>query len=308
MAMDVPRRLIEHLQLLPAQTLPQIDLLLHSNGGDVVVPWRLVTLLRERCERLAVLIPHAAHSAATLTALGADEIVMLPLATLGPIDPTTANPFNPRDPAAPSEVVGINVEDVAAYVALVKQDIGITHEDEVVHALIALTNAVHPLALGNVKRASQQSRMLARKLLSLHMNAEEDAHVIDSIVERLSSDLYSHGHPINRQEAKTDLDLKVVIAPPAVENVIWTLYTDFETDLQLTVPFSAEAELLASGRTVESGHWTTLEIPEPQRLVYLESARRSDVLQERIRLTGTLSPDGVFQIVTTTQSQAWICE
>jgi ClpP class serine protease len=40
--------------------------------------WPLVTLLRQYCKRLAVLVPFRAHSAGTLISLGADEIVMLP--------------------------------------------------------------------------------------------------------------------------------------------------------------------------------------------------------------------------------------
>jgi hypothetical protein len=31
-----------------------------SNGGDGIVPWRLMTLLRERAKRVNVLVPHHA--------------------------------------------------------------------------------------------------------------------------------------------------------------------------------------------------------------------------------------------------------
>jgi ClpP class serine protease len=58
-----------------------------SNGGDPIVAWRAITLLRERVEQIGVLVPQAAYSAATLLAMGADEIVMHPNGNLGPVDP-----------------------------------------------------------------------------------------------------------------------------------------------------------------------------------------------------------------------------
>lgn len=46
----------------------------------------------------SVLIPYRAHSAATVIALGADEIVMTKKAELGPIDITIGSgPYNPTE-------------------------------------------------------------------------------------------------------------------------------------------------------------------------------------------------------------------
>ena len=46
-----------------------------------------MSLLRERFKSVSVLVPYMAFSAATIFSLGADEIVMHPHASLGPIDP-----------------------------------------------------------------------------------------------------------------------------------------------------------------------------------------------------------------------------
>ena len=62
-----------------------IDLVLFTNGGDTEAPWRLVSVLREFCDKLAVLVPHRALSAGTVLSLGADEIVMTPLSALARI-------------------------------------------------------------------------------------------------------------------------------------------------------------------------------------------------------------------------------
>jgi len=48
-----------------------IDLFLFSSGGDTMVPWRIVSMIREYCDKFSVLIPHKAHSAATMISLGA---------------------------------------------------------------------------------------------------------------------------------------------------------------------------------------------------------------------------------------------
>ena len=84
---DSVRVFFDHLLLLPSRPVPKLDLFLCSNGGSGTVPWRLVSLFREFAKSFNVLIPYRAYSAATLIALGADEIVMHPFAELGPIDP-----------------------------------------------------------------------------------------------------------------------------------------------------------------------------------------------------------------------------
>src|SRR5258708_15983384 len=83
MAMDAIRKVYEHLEAVanPKKKLA-IDLFLHSNGGDGTVPWRLVTLIREYATKFSVLVPFKAISAATLTALGADKVVMHPMGIL----------------------------------------------------------------------------------------------------------------------------------------------------------------------------------------------------------------------------------
>ncbi|MGH7238950.1 MAG: SDH family Clp fold serine proteinase, partial [Candidatus Saccharimonadales bacterium] len=108
-------------KITPAGKVSKIDLFLYSAGGDTMVPWRLVSMIREHCEQFSVLVPYKAHSAATMIALGADEIVMSDLSELSPIDPSTANVFNPQDPANPQGRIPISVEDVIAYFQLAKE-------------------------------------------------------------------------------------------------------------------------------------------------------------------------------------------
>ncbi|MEW6241045.1 MAG: hypothetical protein AB1564_09595 [Chloroflexota bacterium] len=64
-----------------------VDIILVSNGGSAEVTERIVSLLRERFEKIRFLLPGNAYSAATLMCFAGDEIVMDSLSTLGPIDP-----------------------------------------------------------------------------------------------------------------------------------------------------------------------------------------------------------------------------
>ena len=86
---------------------------------------------------------------------------MTRLSELSPIDPTTANQFNPRDEASPATPKGISVEDVRAFFSLKKEYASGSSVDY----LELLSKTVHPLALGNVQRVYLLVQNLAAALL-----------------------------------------------------------------------------------------------------------------------------------------------
>ena len=69
----------------------QINLLLHSPGGDGTLVEKMVDMCRSHLSgqnrKLRVIVPNIAKSAATILALGADQILMGYCSELGPIDP-----------------------------------------------------------------------------------------------------------------------------------------------------------------------------------------------------------------------------
>jgi hypothetical protein len=303
--MDAVRRMFDHLRAFNAgKKLPRIDLFLHSNGGDGIVPWRLVTLVREYTDEFCVLVPYRAFSAATLTALGAHEIVMHPMGMLGPTDPTVGNPFNPVDPNT-GRKIGISVEDVTAYFALVKEDAGIQHEDQLVQAVLKLADNIHPLALGNVKRSLSQSRMMARKLLALHMDAGKDEHKIHEIVSNLTSKLFYHGHPINRTEARKQLGLENVESPPPlVEKTMWQLYLDYEKEMQMEEAFSPPFEFVAQFPKLDPGK-SAITDPRKSKVACIESTVRTDMYCLEYQISGTKQPDGSTKVNMIVLNQSW---
>jgi hypothetical protein len=299
MADDSVRVLFDHVLLLSGRPVDKLDVFLCSNGGSGTVPWRLASLFREFAKSFCVLIPYRAYSAASLLALGADEILMHPFAELGPIDPTVSNEFNPVEQNT-GRRLGISVEDLRAYVTFIKSTVGITHEDELVKAIEILAQKIHPLAIGNVERFLQQSRMIAKKILRTHMK-ESDEHTINEIVENMASKLYFHGHPINRKEAKQDLKLKVVDKLPAeLETALWDLYKEFETEFDNQSPFSPAGDLaLDSGGAQEAIKEYTLVH------AMIESEGLSSVHTTRRRYTVRIIQPGKKVIEEDILTQGW---
>ncbi|MGH8011056.1 MAG: hypothetical protein ACREQ4_00990 [Candidatus Binataceae bacterium] len=118
---------------------------------------------------------------------------------------------------------------------------------------------------------------MARKLLHTHMEAKLD-HEIDTIVENLKSNLFFHGHLINRKEAKEDLNLKVTMPPADLELAMWQLYLEYSSAINLTEPFSALHELDKATSKPGVGGATTSRIRlDKIPCIYVESACRADV-------------------------------
>jgi len=138
----------EHILSIKEKDRQKLDLFIYSRGGDASVPWPLVSMFREYAEAgsFSVLIPFRAHSAVTVIALGADEIVMTKKGELGPIDITMNTPHNPTHPKT-GENLPVSVEDVASYFKFLGK-IGIGRANEILKGLELLSNKVPPLVLG----------------------------------------------------------------------------------------------------------------------------------------------------------------
>jgi|SRR3990172_8478687 len=236
MAMDIIRRFYNHLSGF--QKIEKIDVFLFSTGGDTMVPWRLANLIREYCQHFGVLIPYKAHSAATMLALGANEIIMGPLSELSPIDSSVQTPHNPPNADQPNEPkIPIFVEDVMGFFNLACERIGIADQDNLITAFGHLTNRVHPLAIGAIYRSHALTRLLATKLLEMHYTDDVQKRAIGRIVDELAEKLYYHSYTISRVEAKK-LGIPVVFSQPKLEQLIMRLYEQYEQEMQLGQPFN----------------------------------------------------------------------
>lgn len=69
-----------------------VDLLIHSPGGDIDATEKIIIMCREIAEKFRVIVPEYAKSAATLVALASDEVIMGLTSELGPIDAQIQGP------------------------------------------------------------------------------------------------------------------------------------------------------------------------------------------------------------------------
>lgn len=237
MAQDAVREFSDQLRALPPDT-KRLDVLINSFGGDGLASWRLVTMIREHLGkkgRLTALVPFYAFSAATLFAVGCDEILLHPLASLGPVDPQiTVN--------RPGGTQQFAYEDVSAYTTFLRDEAGITEQTEKADLIAPLVQQIEPSVIGASKRASMQSILMAEKLLKLHMKGEEAPNA-EVIAQKLSKNYFSHGHALGRTEAE-ELGLKVLKSDPVLEELIWNAYVQFEDYMCMKRHFDPTTEYL----------------------------------------------------------------
>ena len=269
-AEDAVRPLYDHLLNLDfAEGERRIDLFLYSRGGDVSVPWRIVSMIREFCDEFNVLISYRAQSAATLLSMGADSIVMGKKAELGPIDPTLVKTSIGETTVPPQEIA---VEDVNSFLSFVKERANINDQDAVATILASLINQIGPLTIGSVNRQHHHIRLVARKLLTSRRE-KLDEEKISTIIETLTEKIYSHGHAIGRREAK-DIGLPVEYPDSGLEELMWKLYLRYEEFLELREPVYPELVLKDKEECVIE------EVP----IAVIESSKKLHIFKTNIEL------------------------
>lgn len=162
-----------------------------SNGGDGKASLRIINLLRQHTKRLVVVAQGECASAATMLALGADEILMGPLAYLSAVDTSLTHDLSPVD--RNNNLVSVNQDELSRVLKLWNKEGNDTNPYQ------ALYPHIHPLVFGAVDRASSLSIKLCTDILSYHMQDQAKAQEIG---RRLNEDYPAHGYPIILREAQ----------------------------------------------------------------------------------------------------------
>ncbi len=281
MGKDVMPIFNEHLRGLG--DVDQLDVFLYTAGGDTLTGFGLARLTREFAGHVGALVPARCHSAGTLFALGANEIVMTRGATLSPIDPSVTGPLNPviEIAAGQRQVVPLSVESVAGFQGLAQEEWGIRGEEALTAAFRSLAEKVHPIALGDVFRARQQIELLARKLLESHRPRDNES--VFRIIHTLTKGLGSHDYLISRTEAHEILGDQVVSASSELETHLARLLEGFSDAMKLREPFDAGSEIKqAAGSAPSSGGAPTATVV--LRQAFIESAFGSHVFEREVTL------------------------
>jgi len=210
-----------------------IDLLLHSPGGDGNTAEKIVDMCRAFLPaggKLRVIVPNKAKSAATLIALGSDEIVMGYSSELGPIDAQV--PVN-----ASGVVQFISAQSfIDARDELLTQTHGAVQNGKPYQGFLQLLTTVDIAYVRECERMMNFARDVASKWLKNYMlaNANMPAGERDDLAVRIAKKLssaeayLSHGRMISARDMAADQDLKhLQVAQLPKDNPLWLLVWEF---------------------------------------------------------------------------------
>jgi hypothetical protein len=191
----------------------ELDLIIHSPGGYPGAAEQIMNYLRTRFKHIRALVPLQAKSAATMMALGCDEIVLGAHSELGPIDPQIAVPIPGGTRYAPAIAILRDFERAKRELA------------ENVEALPAWTPILHAYAGGLFEICTQQlllSQEVVIGWLKQYMLAHPDAGVSESEREEVAKNIaewfgsetsydrfHDHGRPIRIEELQSVRGLRV---------------------------------------------------------------------------------------------------
>jgi Serine dehydrogenase proteinase len=236
----------------------QINLLLHSPGGDGTIVEKMVDMCRAHLSgqnrKLRVIVPNIAKSAATVLALGADQILMGYCSELGPIDPQV-----------PIAVSGIT-QWVSAFAFVEARDklmdqitAAVTNKEPTVGLLQQLAGLNIPFTdemenqIGFAKKTA--ITLLDKYMLSPSFSdAKERAAKASEIAEKLlSKQLFPvHGQYIDGATAKQlGLEVDVLDKDDSLWKLIWDYYIRCEVQMNIALaPGFIKTKLFESGNQV----------------------------------------------------------
>jgi len=190
-----------------------VDLIIHSGGGDIDAAEKLISMVRAKVGEgtLRVVVPDYAKSAATLMALGAHAIVMSDSSELGPIDPQV--PF----PDGQGSWVYYSAFSYLEAFRRFKKDLEDEPTDETARLMLA---KMDPHVIVELERVYERTRHLAEGLLQDGMTTREP---VTAVVTNLlnNESWYTHGQVISATDADM-IGLMIERKPP--DDPTWTSY------------------------------------------------------------------------------------
>lgn len=194
-------------------TTKNIDVLIHSAGGDADAAYHLATILQEICEgKLTMIVPRYAKSAATLLACGGDVIIMDLPSELGPIDPQLEDPITGR------YISGSSVRNTIKYI----QELSGPLLRELCQRLPVIQIGDHESLVKHIEECLEE--LLCERMF------KGEAEKAKKIAEKLTTGYSYHGRAITLREAKK-IGLKIETLPREQWQKIWKIFRIFEKEV-----------------------------------------------------------------------------
>lgn len=195
----------------------KVDLMIQSPGGELSPTEKILQIIRNRFESFRVIVPNEAKSAATMLALGSDEIVMGHTSELGPIDPQVMKALpNGTFIFVPAHALINTLENI-------KQKI---KQKEPYQMYIPILSNIEPEMIDICSKAISESKEIAEQWLKTYM-FKKDGKKAKKIIDDLSSTkvFKTHGKMISAQQAKNmGLNVKILQKEDDLWKLIWELY------------------------------------------------------------------------------------
>lgn len=209
-----------------------------------------------------MVVPIFAKSAATLMALGADEIIMGPQSELGPLDLPMEHPtaegirISALDEVTPLEnLASVAIEGAYRLGGIIRRDIGLGRKDSIEIALHFFAQYVAPVIskldpsiVSQCRRELDTAKRYGQEFLAMYMfkgNSEKEADT-KRISRTLVWDYPTHSFAISADEARK-LGLKVCDSHEyKYWNKLWKLYLGLKDATEEFICLLDEAGLEAA--------------------------------------------------------------
>ncbi len=196
--------------LLKMGSQPKLDVIIFSRGGDPDQAYVIGNLLQSFVsEKLTVIVPRYAKSAATLIVCSADEVAMSPASELGPIDLIVEMEINGKRRY-------ISVISIMELMNMIRSG---WFGDMALKVTELIDKRLPLLELGDYGRLTDHTVNLAERLLIRRMWRDDPEHA-KRIAKELCKDYKSHGAAI----VASDLESKLKMAKLGEE--VWKLVWD----------------------------------------------------------------------------------
>lgn len=208
----------------------ELDLVIHSPGGSPEAAEQFVNYLRTQFTYIRAFVPLQAKSAATMIALGCDEIVLGEHSELGPIDPQVLVPVPEgqrfgaahailRDFNRAKVEIGQNVNDVAAWTPILRSYAG---------GMLDFCTQVIALSQ-DVVTGWLEMHMLGHEDAGIPLpeRAERAAEIAKQFGSEESYDLFrTHGRPIRVEalEQINGLRVRRLEGDPELQDAVLSIY------------------------------------------------------------------------------------
>jgi len=171
----------------------RVSIFIKSSGGNGKASLRIVNLLREYFNNITALVPLGCASASTMIGIGADKILMGPLAYLTAVDTSIKHSLAPRNNL--NNAVPISFDGISRIIKLWNKE----KHSEANNPYQEIYKHIHPLIIGEIDRSESLSIKLCNEIMSYYMT---DAQKTEEISHTLNSFYPSHSYPITLKEAK----------------------------------------------------------------------------------------------------------